>query len=157
MQAWRVAHGRLATKSNLQKRGVVLLSLSCPLCGEEDETEEHVFINCTVARSVLHDFGKWWNIDINRISNLPSLFEWGNTLNLKGSKLKIFTTALFTYLWQIWKLRKDKIFQGVNREGEILIFSQIQALSYYWVRHRAVSCNLANRWVEWCNSPCTCY
>ncbi|KAJ9549531.1 LOW QUALITY PROTEIN: hypothetical protein OSB04_022074 [Centaurea solstitialis] len=133
LHAWRIAHGRLGMKTNLQKRGEAYL---------------HQMPGVEIGSA-----GSRWNVNVNRITNLHGLLDWGASLNFKCSKLKLFMATLYTYLWMIWKMRNGKVFQGAAKEKGTIILSQIQAFSYFWVRHRASNCNLANNWVEWCNSP----
>ncbi|GKB07450.1 ankyrin repeat-containing domain, PGG domain protein [Tanacetum coccineum] len=49
INTWRVVNGRMATRSNLDRKD--LDSVRCPLCDDEIETEEHIFVHCinTVA------------------------------------------------------------------------------------------------------------
>ncbi|GKE97564.1 RNA-directed DNA polymerase, eukaryota, reverse transcriptase zinc-binding domain protein, partial [Tanacetum coccineum] len=41
INTWRVLNGRLATRSNLDRRGIDLDSVMCPLCDDSIKTEEH--------------------------------------------------------------------------------------------------------------------
>ena len=47
--AWRVSNKRLPTRYNLDRRGIDLHSTRCPLCDDNRETEEHLFVKCPVA------------------------------------------------------------------------------------------------------------
>ena len=39
---WRALSNRIATKQNLQRRGVVMEDTLCVLCGKEEETTTHI-------------------------------------------------------------------------------------------------------------------
>ena len=52
IHACKTSHCRLPTKSNLQKRGVILLSLYYALCGGEEETQKHLFVKCQISRFI---------------------------------------------------------------------------------------------------------
>jgi len=43
--AWRVLNNSIATKDNLLRRGVLMVSCLCGLCGEEEETVCHFFLS----------------------------------------------------------------------------------------------------------------
>ena len=73
--AWRVFHGRLPTKSNLEKRGLPLVSTSCPLCSNEVEDEKHLFIECNISRKVLLDICSWWGTNLNGIESVDHLLN----------------------------------------------------------------------------------
>jgi len=47
--AWRVLVDKLPTRVNLEKKGTDLDSNVCVICGEEEETCNHVFFKCKVA------------------------------------------------------------------------------------------------------------
>ena len=49
--AWTLAHSRILTSENLQKRGMAG-PFRCPLCMEESETISHLFLQCTYTKSV---------------------------------------------------------------------------------------------------------
>jgi len=46
---WRVLEDKLATKANLEKRGITVVSFMCSLCGVEEETSTHLFFECRFA------------------------------------------------------------------------------------------------------------
>ncbi|KAJ9561016.1 LOW QUALITY PROTEIN: hypothetical protein OSB04_006176 [Centaurea solstitialis] len=99
--AWRLSHSRLPTKLNLVKRGMPLVSLTCPLCNNFDENEKHLFKDCTFSNTILKDVCQWWNINVKIIYDHPLLFDWAYALNLKGDRKKVFNE----------KARNDKSFR----------------------------------------------
>jgi len=50
--AWRVMLGRVPTRECLRKRGVMLDSVVCVMCQSEEESCQHLFLDCKHARSV---------------------------------------------------------------------------------------------------------
>ncbi|KAJ9536553.1 hypothetical protein OSB04_un000252 [Centaurea solstitialis] len=89
VMVWKDQHRRLATFSSLAKRGVIPESRSCPLCSRDEETEDHLFANCQVTRSLL------------------TKIDWGLTANMKGDKLQIFLAIIYTFFWQVWRTRNE--------------------------------------------------
>lgn len=47
--SWRIANKRLPTRANLDKRGIELDYVLCPMCSNDIEMESHVLVSCTVA------------------------------------------------------------------------------------------------------------
>ena len=47
---------------NLDHRGVDLDSVRCPMCDEDVETEDHVFVSCKIAVDTWKEVAKWWKI-----------------------------------------------------------------------------------------------
>ncbi|KAJ9554801.1 hypothetical protein OSB04_009415 [Centaurea solstitialis] len=86
---WRISHCRLPTKPNLEKRGVPLVSLSCPLCNNCDESEDHLFRDCSFSNLILQKLCSWWNIDFKMILDHPRLFDWADVLSYKGDKKRL--------------------------------------------------------------------
>jgi hypothetical protein len=61
--SWQALLGRLSTRSNLARRGVVLVGGStCVFCGLFDETENHLFASCSWAWSVWLKVFKWFGV-----------------------------------------------------------------------------------------------
>lgn len=59
---WFLLHGKLATCSYLQKVGVQVDPV-CYICEQENETLEHLFFECIVARDVWNGVSRWCGID----------------------------------------------------------------------------------------------
>nr|GEW86803.1 transposon TX1 uncharacterized [Tanacetum cinerariifolium] len=48
----RVMNRRMPTRINLDHRGIALDSVRCPMCDDDLETEDHVFVTCKIAADV---------------------------------------------------------------------------------------------------------
>ncbi|KAJ9542693.1 hypothetical protein OSB04_029199 [Centaurea solstitialis] len=60
---WRVLIDRLATKDNLQKRGIALTSVVCSMCLSSDENLNHVMAHCSTTKIIsahLASWVDWW-------------------------------------------------------------------------------------------------
>jgi len=49
LMAWRLLENKLATRVDLSRRGVLVESLMCCLCGKEEESCGHLFFGCNFA------------------------------------------------------------------------------------------------------------
>ncbi|GKE46109.1 RNA-directed DNA polymerase, eukaryota, reverse transcriptase zinc-binding domain protein, partial [Tanacetum coccineum] len=46
---------RIPTRTNLDRRGIDLDSVRCPLCDEDLESEDHIFVSCEIASGIWKD------------------------------------------------------------------------------------------------------
>nr|GFB41712.1 RNA-directed DNA polymerase, eukaryota [Tanacetum cinerariifolium] len=61
--AWRARLDRLPTRSKIVRRGVVLDSSLCLLCGLVPEDIHHVLFRCDTAKLVFRRICHWWDLD----------------------------------------------------------------------------------------------
>ncbi|KAJ9559800.1 hypothetical protein OSB04_004960 [Centaurea solstitialis] len=115
---------KLPTKLNLEKHGVSLVSLSCPFCNSFDENEDHIFRDCAFSNSILKE-------------ETTRRFSMG---------------VLYTFFWVIWKARNNKVFSDSSLRKENCLIAEIQALSFYWIKHRGRMWD-AIQWSSWCCDP----
>jgi len=47
--AWRFLNDRLQMCANLERRGLIMESNRCAMCGEDEESGSHVLFECRVA------------------------------------------------------------------------------------------------------------
>ncbi|KAJ9538427.1 hypothetical protein OSB04_031160 [Centaurea solstitialis] len=116
---WRLMLKRLATKLNLAKRNIHIDSYSCAFCGFELESEEHLFISCPLASSLLADIKIWWNLNSPSPNSVNDLLLWGSSTGFEGKKLLAFNTVLFAFCWIIWDYRNNRIF---NKKSASFVF-----------------------------------
>jgi len=60
--AWRVLCNVIPTKDNLLRRGLLLMSDRCPLCGVEEELVRHLFFECRISWRIWGMCLKWLGI-----------------------------------------------------------------------------------------------
>ncbi|KAK1411473.1 hypothetical protein QVD17_38022 [Tagetes erecta] len=48
----KTSYNRIPTCDALRRRGVALSSLVCSLCGEEEESVEHLFVTCRFSANI---------------------------------------------------------------------------------------------------------
>lgn len=49
---WRAEMGKIPTAMALRHRGIPILDVSCPFCGEAEESVDHLFTGCIVANGL---------------------------------------------------------------------------------------------------------
>nr|GEX91650.1 RNA-directed DNA polymerase, eukaryota, reverse transcriptase zinc-binding domain protein [Tanacetum cinerariifolium] len=73
--AWKISLDRLPTRFNLSARGLEIQSILCPLCNVAVETSSHTFFACNLARKIMHNICRWWDLDTVTFN---SYSEWFN-------------------------------------------------------------------------------
>nr|GEZ92835.1 hypothetical protein [Tanacetum cinerariifolium] len=91
---WRARLDRLPTRYNLAKRGVVLESPLCLICGSVREDSIHILFQCELAKLVFRKIFRWWDLDSNDISSFSDWDVWFSTIRLP-SKLKLILEGVF--------------------------------------------------------------
>lgn len=56
---WRALKNRIPVKELIDKKGIELDSLLCPVCSEHIETFEHCLIHCESAKKIWDSVFKW--------------------------------------------------------------------------------------------------
>lgn len=152
---WRVNLKRLPTKINLSKRGVVCLSSLCPMCEAFDEDECHLFRDCRYVVAMWRAIR--WNLDLQSIPPLNQLLDWGKLSGFKGVKESVFSSVVATALWVIWCSQNDKVFKGVSSDPSLLLSSQMQTKSFFWIKNRSKGKLVNLNWPAWCCNTNLCF
>ncbi|XP_048494373.1 uncharacterized protein LOC125494701 [Beta vulgaris subsp. vulgaris] len=107
---WKLANGALATRVNLRKRKI-LSETPCPFCGDEEESNTHLFKDCEVTMRIWKSSNLGINsknpanMDISQWTKNWLWFLMQDDSNLEGQAIEFLGT-----LWSIWLLRNKRIF-----------------------------------------------
>ncbi|XP_022014307.1 uncharacterized protein LOC110913795 [Helianthus annuus] len=145
---WRMNLDRLPTRSALSKRNITLASLSCPLCGERDETVEHIFGSCYISSVIWHMVSRWLSIPPIYAFSISDLLRIHEHINWPKPMKKMVHAIILTTCWSLWKLRNDVVFSGIRVDISRL-WADIKATSFLWIKNRAKMHTLD--WSNWCN------
>ncbi|GJU93350.1 RNA-directed DNA polymerase, eukaryota, reverse transcriptase zinc-binding domain protein [Tanacetum coccineum] len=89
----------MPTRINLDHRGIDLNSVRCPICDEDVETEEHIFVHCNIARKIWKDILLWWNVyNVNVLSFLEAI-NLVDKVSLPPPLSTLFDAVVQTTLW----------------------------------------------------------
>ena len=75
LTAWRVLIDRIPTREALVGRGVQMESTACVLCRTEEESSQHLFIECVIAQRVWSLCQKWLGIVLVQSNEIKPHFE----------------------------------------------------------------------------------
>jgi hypothetical protein len=111
---WLVIHNRCWTADRLAKRDLPRPSC-CPLCDQDDETINHILVNCVFSR-------QFWFFLLQRMGFAalcpqPSdlIFDdwWRNSISSVGKELQKGLSSLIVLgAWIIWRQRNYCVFNG---------------------------------------------
>lgn len=110
---WLLMHARLPTRQYLHHIGIIPYNL-CHLCGNESETINHIFLQCTNAQRLWHQL-RLSHI-VNTISRTSPPSQWlyplfNNNKYPMPHKINQQTFMSFT-LWNLWISRNDNNFNN---------------------------------------------
>ncbi|GJT62419.1 RNA-directed DNA polymerase, eukaryota, reverse transcriptase zinc-binding domain protein [Tanacetum coccineum] len=133
---WRLKLNKLPSRVNLDRRGIVVDSILCPICHGDFETVNHCFFNCVFAKDVWSLLAKWWELYIPVCDNIVEWFAWLDSLRVPSkvrleelitlakfypnefsiNELSRLSDQLDNY---IHDMRKDERFIGLKDVGEL--------------------------------------
>ncbi|GJS70033.1 RNA-directed DNA polymerase, eukaryota, reverse transcriptase zinc-binding domain protein [Tanacetum coccineum] len=86
---------KTADQKNLNARGIELHSIRCPLCDEDIETEEHIFVRCKIALDTWRNVLKWWNITNIHFNNLYNVIHLADYVPIAGKHSRFFDAVYY--------------------------------------------------------------
>ncbi|XP_021980533.1 uncharacterized protein LOC110876677 [Helianthus annuus] len=146
--AWRADLNRLPTKAALLLRNIQVQDQMCVLCGEHEESSEHLFVSCHFAQTVWLNIAGWCMIPpiiAFSIKDLLSLHEFVVSAGF-SRKRKALHAVILVAFWCIWKQRNEVIFRQVAPNCTKLL-DEIKSMAYLWVKNRSKMVSIT--WEEW--------
>ena len=147
--SWRLRLNRLPTRCNLDHRGIDLHTTRCPLCNEDLETSQHIFVDCLIAVDLWNHISRWWGM-VNYSKTLLDLSTWVDSTSLNNIVELCFDVVLQTAFWVLWRYRNRVCFDLKPPRKDTLM-DEIMVYSHSWICHR--SRNLVPNWIEWTVDP----
>ncbi|XP_071695352.1 uncharacterized protein [Rutidosis leptorrhynchoides] len=111
---WWALKNRLPTRVELEKRGVHIDSLLCPLCNKEIETVEHAIFECDHAKMVWDRILKWWEVSPSINVGILNAFRGTNIGGRSTNEKRIWQAIEWITGYSIWKNRNLKVFSNDN-------------------------------------------
>ncbi|GJU71994.1 RNA-directed DNA polymerase, eukaryota [Tanacetum coccineum] len=111
---------RLSTRSNLIRRGVVLESPLCPMCGPIPEDIHHVIFRCDIAQFIFRRICRWWDLDWHDLFSFSDWHAWFSAIRLT-SRLKLILEGVFYIAWwHLWAYRNQTIFAETSPRRSVI-------------------------------------
>ncbi|XP_076953170.1 uncharacterized protein LOC143627172 [Bidens hawaiensis] len=145
--AWRAVLGRLPTFDALAKRNIPVSSVLCPICGEVDESVEHVFVSCGLAQTVWSLIAQWCNMPDFFIFSIRDLVDLHRFIPVPKDKAKVFQAICLVTVWCLWKKRNALVHNGSPIQVTTLL-EEIKVMGFLWFKNRSHRFGLS--WEDWC-------
>ncbi|XP_021986803.1 uncharacterized protein LOC110883323 [Helianthus annuus] len=137
MFAWRAIDNNIPTAAALGGRGLILQNNRCRMCDTEEETADHVLLQCSFAKQIWEAVLGWVKCsEINLGESLKQVLHGVNDLQRGRNKRKIIHAVVLQTIWRLWKVRNDKIFNGKSGVTQNVI-EGIKKESYQYVKERS--------------------
>ncbi|KAJ0473180.1 uncharacterized protein LOC110913778 [Helianthus annuus] len=144
----KAVQDHLPTLVGLARRNIVSESVECKLCGEGEETNDHLFSGCYIAMGILDFISHWCGIPNIYAFSGKDLIMAHTEAYMDNKKNKAVQAIIFTVVWCLWKSRNEAMFDNKDVNAA-KIKQEIKALGYLWIKNR--SCCKTITWIDWCN------
>ncbi|XP_071712667.1 uncharacterized protein [Rutidosis leptorrhynchoides] len=129
---WRVRLNRIPDRFELDKRGIDIDSLRCPVCDNGNETIDHIFLRCSFAKDVWDRVYKWWNLGSFPHNNLEGMFKGFKHVNRSTSPSKLWQAIERYSGYIIWQNRNQIIFRKKKNNGPMAL-NKIHIKTFEWI------------------------
>ncbi|GJV68852.1 RNA-directed DNA polymerase, eukaryota, reverse transcriptase zinc-binding domain protein [Tanacetum coccineum] len=79
---WRLMLNKLPSRVNLDRRGIDVGSILCPICQLDIEMINHIFFSYDMALDLWAKLARWWDLDIPMCANISDWFGWIDSLHM---------------------------------------------------------------------------
>ncbi|XP_071689109.1 uncharacterized protein [Rutidosis leptorrhynchoides] len=146
---WRARKKRLPVLFELDKRGVDLNSVCCPLCDGDIESVNHSLILCKQAFDVWCKVFEWWGRSGTLLLQVEDLLsDTGYARSDIGKS--IWQAVMWSCSYLIWTNRNQKVFSNKCWNVPVAL-NEIQVKSYEWIAKRCK--NKSIDWHNWLHNP----
>ncbi|PWA62724.1 RNA-directed DNA polymerase, eukaryota [Artemisia annua] len=144
---WRAEMGRIPTASALRYRNIQVADASCVLCGDVEESVDHLFTGCIFSARIWQLISSWCKVQNFFAFSFKDLLDSRNFVGLSGKAKDIFYGIIIVGCWCIWRARNLQKFQNKHAKVEETI-GEIKSLGFLWAKNRAKIPSL--NWDLWC-------
>ncbi|GJZ80126.1 hypothetical protein Tco_0644963 [Tanacetum coccineum] len=129
---------------------IYTLCYGYPVCDDDLETENHIFVHCATAKQIWIDILKWWNLHNLIPSNLFEAITLADRANLTSTLTYLLDGVIQSAIWTLWRNRNEITFKK-KRSNKDVILNDVKLHSFNWIssRYSKKFCN----WIEWLSLP----
>ncbi|XP_019242019.1 PREDICTED: uncharacterized protein LOC109222065 [Nicotiana attenuata] len=110
---WLALHRRLTAVERQQKWGIAV-NKDCVICSRgTEETFQHLLSECTYSRNMWNAMLNWIEIQ-HQIGSWDEEIEWITKVVVNRTKGEILVFLFTAVVYQIWKERNNRRFQGIE-------------------------------------------
>ncbi|XP_071731026.1 uncharacterized protein [Rutidosis leptorrhynchoides] len=132
---WLLRKRRLHILSELDKRGIDLNSVLCPLCNDEIESLDHAFILCNHVYDIWVKVYNWGGLgNVANLSTSEAFLGDSNHLTSDIGK-QIWQAVEWSCAYLICKNRNQKVFKNKSWNPPVAL-NEIQVKTFDWIAKR---------------------
>ena len=151
--AWLVVKGKLLTNHARQRRAMAA-STTCPRCGVNDETNDHVFRQCSGVKRLWYRLvaPRWWNIFF--LLPFQQWIIWNMGSSGITQNIPEWREIFWVTLRNLWQWRNGLVFNGqIDFPGNAI--EQIRQLVYEYkqevvIKNMLQSAKKKEKLINWC-------
>ena len=147
---WKLRLGKLPTLVNMDRRGIDVDSLLCPICKENVECVDHLFFLCGMAKDLWGLLARWCSLDFPELSSTQDWYTWLDASPMSKCAKIIIEGVAATLMWSIWNFRNAWIF-SMSKPNKATMWDNIVHQSFLWISSRNPKYNLS--WIDWLGNP----
>jgi len=123
----RVIENKVASKVNLERRGIQIESNLCNLCRLSEESTKHLFFGCRVAWLIWNLCYDWLGMNLVDLIVPGSYFEHFKIFDAPNSVNLIMGNIWIALVSEIWRHRNNCLFKGgVVDHTEVFYLAQVK-------------------------------
>ncbi|XP_035844133.1 uncharacterized protein LOC118490545 [Helianthus annuus] len=103
--SWRAIPERLPTRAALAARNIDNGDTRCPLCGEYEDTSDHLFVSCHFTQSIWLVIAQWCRIPPMVAFSLKDVLDTHVTVYGSKKKKKVISAIIQVVIWSVWRMR----------------------------------------------------
>nr|GEU94892.1 RNA-directed DNA polymerase, eukaryota [Tanacetum cinerariifolium] len=107
---WRLNLNRIPTRVNLDRRGIDIGSVLCPVYDRDVETSNHLLFSCEMAVDLWVLVARWWELDIPVTSSVSEWVAWIDSVRLPSKVRNCLDVVALTLMGSIWCFRNKLLF-----------------------------------------------
>ncbi|GKC95059.1 RNA-directed DNA polymerase, eukaryota, reverse transcriptase zinc-binding domain protein [Tanacetum coccineum] len=132
---WRLRLDKLPTLMNMDRKGIDVDSLLCPVCREHVESVNHLFFSCGMARDLWVLLARWCDLDILELYNIAEWLLWIDDCQVSKKARLILEGVVAMMMWSLWNFRNALIFLD-SKPKKAIIWDSIVYQSFVWISSR---------------------
>ncbi|KAM0009531.1 hypothetical protein Hdeb2414_s0088g00786061 [Helianthus debilis subsp. tardiflorus] len=107
------------------------------MCGNEQETTDHIYVTCSMARNLWSQVMTWLKISMNHhVDTIKQTLLKVNDLSIPGQRKKIVHAIVLLTCWVLPQHQNAKVFDWVNT-SVFKVVEDIKEVSYELVQQRS--------------------
>ncbi|KAK9061829.1 hypothetical protein SSX86_019012 [Deinandra increscens subsp. villosa] len=123
------------TRDALARRNVHIQSMSCPMCGDTEESVDHLFTGCMVATILWQHVANWGNIQSIFVFSVDNLVRLHLSVEGGSEKRQWIHALVYSAVSCLWNERNAVVLKNKPVYVESIL-SNTTSYCRFWVKHR---------------------